>query len=259
MCLIAFALAHHPRWPLVLIGNRDEFHARTAAAAEFQADAPHVYGGRDLEKLGSWLQVSERGRLAAVTNRRAGPPGASSPRSRGQLVSDFVRADEAAAAWLDALRPHAGDYGRFNLLLWDGVAAWLASNWPGYARQPVEAGVHGLSNGAFDADWPKVRRARAALAQWCEREESSLEPLFDLLADTREAEDDHLPDTGVGLALERRLSPPFIRGEHYGTRCSSVVLVGRDQVRFVERRFGPDARVLDESDERFERTATPAA
>ncbi len=28
MCLIAFALDAHPRWKLLLLGNRDEFHAR---------------------------------------------------------------------------------------------------------------------------------------------------------------------------------------------------------------------------------------
>lgn len=253
MCLIAFALEHHPRWPLVLMGNRDEFHARAATAAEFQPDAPQVYGGRDLEKQGGWLQVSEHGRLAAVTNVRAGPPGDAAPRSRGQLVARFARSAEPAPAWLAALQPHAGEYGRFNLLLWDGREAWLAGNHPAYAQQRVDAGVHGLSNGGFDAEWPKVRRARAALSRWCDARESALAPLFDALADSREAPDEQLPETGVGLALERILSPPFIRGDRYGTRCSSVVLVGSDQVRFVERRFGPNGAFLGETDERFER------
>ena len=36
-------------------------------------------------------------------------------------------------------------------------------------------------------------------------------PLFDSLADTTAAPDDLLPDTGVGLELERALSPPFRR------------------------------------------------
>lgn len=253
MCLIAFALDTHPRWPLILIGNRDEYHARAATAAEFQPDAPHVYGGRDLEKQGSWLQVSERGRLAAVTNVRAGPPGEVSPRSRGQLVARFVRASDAAPSWLAALAPHAGEYGRFNLMLWDGREAWAAGNHPAYSQTRIEAGVHAISNGPLDADWPKVRRARAALARWCEAGEGGLEPLFDVLADERIAPDEQLPDTGVGLSLERMLSPPFIRGERYGTRCSSVVLVGNDQIRFAERRFGPNGVFLGETDERFER------
>src|SRR5688500_17849396 len=100
MCLIAFALDAHPRLPLVLVGNRDESHARAATAAEVQPDAPHVFGGRDLEKHGSWLQVSAHGRLAAVTNVRDGVAGEAAPRSRGHLVSRFVRADDDVRAWL---------------------------------------------------------------------------------------------------------------------------------------------------------------
>jgi uncharacterized protein with NRDE domain len=74
-----------------------------------------------------------------------------------------------------------------------------------------------------------------------------IEPLLDALSDTSIAPDEGLPDTGVGLELERMLSPPFVRGERYGTRCSTVVLVGRDAVVFAERRFGPDAAPLGES------------
>lgn len=253
MCLIAFACDAHPRLPLVLIGNRDEFHARAATAAEFQPDAPQIYGGRDLEKQGGWLQVSARGRLAAVTNVRDGIPAERAPCSRGQLVSRFVRSDAAARDWLAALEPEAHDYGRFNLLLWDGHEAWVAGNHPAWWRQRVEAGVHGVSNGAYDADWPKLRRARAALTRWLDEGGGDTEPLFDALADTRPAPDEHLPDTGVGLAMERMLSPPFIRGERYGTRASSVVLVGADQMRFLERRFGPNAASLGAGEARIAR------
>ena len=74
-----------------------------------------------------------------------------------------------------------------------------------------------------------------------------LAPLFAALADERQAPDALLPDTGVGIELERRLSPAFIRGPVYGTRCSSIVLADAAGVLFAERRFGPDAAVLGES------------
>lgn len=256
MCLIAFAYNAHPRWPLVLIGNRDEFHARPATPAEFQPDEPSVYGGRDLEKQGSWLQVSARGRLATVTNVRAGLPVDPAALSRGHLVTDFVRAAAPVRPWLAGLEPRAPDFGRFNLLLWDGDDAWVAGNHPGYAKTQVEPGVHGLSNGAFDAPWPKVRRAEAALTAWladADPVDPQLAPLFDALRDERLAPDEQLPDTGVGLAMERMLSPPFIRADRYGTRCSSVVLVGNEAIRFAERRYGPNGIVLGDSDERLER------
>jgi uncharacterized protein with NRDE domain len=63
MCLIACAWQSHERYPLVLIANRDELHARPAAAAGFDPEAADTYGGRDLVEGGSWLLVSTRGRL----------------------------------------------------------------------------------------------------------------------------------------------------------------------------------------------------
>ena len=72
-------------------------------------------------------------------------------------------------------------------------------------------------------------------------------PLFAALADTTPAPDAELPDTGVGVDLERALSPPFVRGERYGTRCSTIVLVGADGISLIERRFGPEAVPLGET------------
>ena len=241
MCLIAFAWNVHPRYRFALIGNRDEFHARPTASAGPHPDAPDVFGGRDLEKGGSWLLVSQRGRLAVVTNVRAGASFETAPRSRGELVDRFARNPLDVAAFLEALREDAVNYGRFNLLLWDGRDAMLATNHPAFATRVLAPGVYGLSNGDFDADWPKVRRARNALEHWLANERDDIEPLFAALRDDTPAPDTELPDTGVGLELERTLAPPFIRGARYGTRASSVVLVDAQAIDFTERGYGPDA------------------
>jgi uncharacterized protein with NRDE domain len=74
-----------------------------------------------------------------------------------------------------------------------------------------------------------------------------LEPMFTALADSAVAPDDQLPDTGVGLELERALSPPFVNGAGYGTRCSTVVLVANDHAVFAERRYGPGGARTGES------------
>lgn len=260
MCLIALASGRHPAYPLVLIANRDELHARPAAPAGPDPEHPDVHGGRDLLQGGSWLLASRRGRLAAVTNVRVRPLDATFPRSRGELVRGFAVGDSDTDAWLDALAPVASEHGPFNLLLWDGSALAFASNHPRFERQPVAPGLHAVSNGAFDAPWPKSNLASRALSAWLERgpladaREADVSPLLDALADRTPAPDAALPDTGIGLDLERRLSPPFVRDPTYGTRCSTVVLVQRGGIRFVERRFGPDADVLGESDAWLPRT-----
>jgi uncharacterized protein with NRDE domain len=250
MCLIGVAYKAHPRYELVLAANRDEFHARPAAAAAWWADAPEVYGGRDLSQGGAWLALSARRRFAAVTNvRRMQPPLAGAP-SRGALVADFARGTQGAHDYAHALASAARRYSGFNLLLWDGTELVYVSNEPEFLALPVAPGVHGISNAALDTHWPKLRRLSAGLQHWLTQADDE-DALFALLADERAAADADLPDTGVGLDMERFLSPPFIRGTRYGTRASSVLRIGADAAWFGERRFGPDGAALGQSRERI--------
>jgi uncharacterized protein with NRDE domain len=169
-------------------------------------------------------------------------------------VHDFVADSGPADDWFKKLSAQAGDYGRFNMLGWDGDALVFATNHPAFKSAPVNRGIHAMSNGAFDAPWPKSGHAAHALTAWLNALSADvapgpdeLKPLLDALADTTPAPDEQLPDTGVGLALERLLSPAFVAGPHYGTRCSTVVLVEDKAIRFFERRFGPDGVRLEDT------------
>ncbi|BDU16210.1 NRDE family protein [Lysobacter auxotrophicus] len=248
MCLIALSWKQHSRYRLALIANRDEAHDRPAAPAGVDPVDPTLYGGRDLLAGGSWLLASTRGRLAAVTNVRAGAAEGPMPRSRGALVREFAAGDGEVGALAD-LASQAAGFGRFNLLAFDGVRLAFASNHPDFRTYDVTPGLHAMSNGDFDAPWPKSGHATRALERWLASpaahagrtgDDDDLAPLFEALADTTPAPDDTLPDTGVGLPLERLLSPPFVRGERYGTRCSSIVLVEDARLTFVEQSYGPN-------------------
>jgi uncharacterized protein with NRDE domain len=245
MCLIALAWKVLPRFPLLLVANRDELHERPADPLQVWPQQPDLFGGRDALAGGSWLLLSRRRRMAAVTNVRAGALPAPALRSRGALVHDFVAGDASAGGFCRLLTDRAADYGRFNLLLWDGDELWLAGNHPAFRARPLGAGLHAVSNGDFDADWPKTRRLRAALANWIglhPQASNEVEPLFAALADREPVQDAELPDTGVGLERERLLAPPFVLHPVYGTRCSSVLLVGDRSLLMLERRFAADGR-----------------
>ena len=253
MYLIAFAWRAHPRYRLVLVANRDEFHSRPTLPLAPWEDAPDVIGGRDAVHGGGWLAL-RGGRLAAVTNVRKLPQ--REGRSRGGLVADFVRGDAAVSPVVDALAVEADAYPPFNLLLHDGDALAFASNHPAFDARALPPGVHGISNGALDAPWPKTAALMARVDAWLGAPTAmcavaDVSPLFEALADTALAPDDRLPDTGVGLERERFLSPAFIAHPVYGTRASTVVLIADDHAEIVERRFGPDAAPLGETRERI--------
>ncbi|HET9404156.1 MAG TPA: NRDE family protein [Burkholderiales bacterium] len=239
MCLILLAWHAHPDYPLVFAGNRDEAYERPSAAADFWNDDPAIYGGRDLEKGGTWLGLTRTGRLAAVTNYRDGPARKPAPRSRGELTANFLRSDDGPEAYLKNIAPNVTQYGGFSLLVGDSERLWSCSN-RGAGIEEVAPGVHGLSNHLLDTPWPKVTRGRQKVAALLEAGETELiKGLFDALADRSVAADAELPDTGVGAGRERELSPAFIAGERYGTRASTVLFVSHaNEVTFIERRFG---------------------
>lgn len=239
MCLILLGHEAHPRYRLVVAANRDEFYARPTAPAAWWDDAPGVLAGRDLRGGGTWMGVSRDGRWAAVTNYRdPGAERAAAP-SRGDLVSDFLRGDDPPDAYLARLAPRAGEYNGFNLLVGEpGTVLWLSNRAP--APRALEPGVHGVSNHLLDTPWPKVERGKRALGDLLREPRLDAEPMLELLLDRTVAADHDLPDTGVGLPLERALSTMFIATPEYGTRSSTALLVDRDGgVLLAERTHRP--------------------
>ena len=243
MCLIVVGWQAHPAFPLVVAANRDEFYARPSAPAAYWSDAPEIIAGRDLEASGTWLGVTRQGRFAAVTNVRE--PGIAPGRlSRGELTRNFLQGGQSASDYLGGLERSA--YSGFNLLLSDGKMLCYASN-RGPIVQTLEAGVYGLSNHLLDSPWPKLLTARqrfsAALSKLPDQQQ-----FFDILADDEIVPDNELPDTGVPLDWERRLSAIFVRSPNYGTRASTVVAVNAaGTVFFEELSFGPNGQPLQSS------------
>lgn len=235
MCLVAVAVSAHPRWPLLVLGNRDEFHARPSAAADWWPDDTGLLGGRDLEAGGSWLAVRRDGHFAVIANRpQKGPPRPDSP-SRGLLVRDYLASGLTPAAFAEWLLARRHEYAGF-CLAFGGPGDLRLICEPGGEPERLLSGLRVFSNAPADQRWPKVDYVEQQLQQ--------------LLAD-------RLPDPEALLApLERRAAlpasdpalpwvalSPFVTGKDYGTRAVSLFAVGADgRCRFVERRYAAGGR-----------------
>lgn len=244
MCLILLAWQAHPQYSLIVAANRDEYFHRPTAQAQFWPDQPRILAGRDLEQNGTWLGVATGGRFAALTNFRApGERNAHAP-SRGLLVSEFLVGIRSAESHLEGLAARAKRYNGFNLLVSDRRTLWHYSNRSG-GPQALAPGIHGLSNHLLNTDWPKVAAGKTRLEQLISR---ALDPvqILAILDDTATAADVTLPDTGIGLERERKLSATRIVGPGYGTRCSTVVLIRHSgEADFVERSYLEDGSTAD--------------
>jgi uncharacterized protein with NRDE domain len=249
VCLLVFAWRSHPAYPLVLAGNRDEFHDRPAAPADWWEDAPDVVAGRDLRAGGTWLGANRRGRFAVVTNYREPMEEGRGPRSRGELVADFLAGDTPPGDYAGEVGARGHAYGGFNLLVGDtGTLAYVSNR--GRGPEILPPGIYGLSNHLLDTPWPKLERARARFAETL-GDDAEPGAVMQILADRTPAPDEALPRTGIGLEWERLLSPAFISSPLYGTRCTTVLrLSAAGAADLSERRFDAEGRTTGES--RFE-------
>lgn len=238
MCIILFAYQRHPQYKLIVAANRDEFYSRPTAPAGFWPEQPDLLAGRDEEQGGTWMGITTQGRFAALTNYRDPARTLDGAVSRGELVSGFLLGKQTPEAYLEEVDTRAKVYNGFNLLVGTvgtGDSLWYYSN---QSRQiiKVESGISGLSNHLLNTPWPKVVRGRDRLMEAVSAPELEQEVLWQILSDRERAADDRLPQTGVSLELERILSPVFIESPGYGTRASTILLVGYDgQVQFTEK------------------------
>ncbi|KAK9315136.1 NRDE protein-domain-containing protein [Lipomyces starkeyi] len=115
MCILLLSTSH-PKYPLILLSNRDEYLNRPTARADFwPAPNDDVLGPRDLarEQHGSWIGITRTGRLAVLLNyRETKPDDTISLLSRGILVKHFLTSRcTSTQQWIENAIENAGPGG----------------------------------------------------------------------------------------------------------------------------------------------------
>jgi len=243
MCLILFAYQTDPRLPLVVAANRDELFARPTTQAALwvdEASGAQLLSGRDQLAGGTWLGITEGGRFAAVTNIRDPSQTERRPRSRGELTCRFLASSVSAESYATNLSQSYDQYAGYNLLVGDGEALYYVNNQQRKVWS-LEPGIYGLSNGLLNTAWPKVETGKERLtALLTTPEQLSTDALLAMMGDRAPASDVDLPDTGIGIEIERKLSSAFILNPErdYGTLCSTAVICDAGGgTRFAEQNF----------------------
>ena len=279
--MLVVARRVHPRYPLIVVANRDEVLERptepmhewsvgsadagvaggeggaggaggaggSGAAADEFGNAQRIVAGRDVTAGGTWLALAEGARFAAVTNVREVGSVGRTPRSRGELPVDALTGPVPVTEYPGHIVDQLDEYGAVNLLAGDLDEMWWASNRSTRGPLRLGTGVHGLSNAALDTPWPKVvgaaRDVRALIGTDAMTGPDWSTRLLDLLADRRKAPLSQLPRTGVPLWQERQLSSRFVRvGKWYGTRSTTAVRIDEHgAAEVVERTWDARGRV----------------
>ncbi|MFI5314634.1 MAG: NRDE family protein [Myxococcota bacterium] len=219
MCTLILLDRVAPQIPVVAAANRDEFYARPAAPpARFSAidGRPAFVAPQDLDAGGTWMGVNAHGVFVGLTNRPvAAKPAAA--RSRGLLVLDALAQSSAAGVAEEAERQRGERYAPFNLLASDGRETWLIRRGEDgrQLQRALGPGVHVICN--RDPDDPsstKVRRIEGLLGDVdvCSAPEQLASQLFEVL--------------GAHPAGSNPFENPCVHSAEYGTRSSSVLLLG---------------------------------
>ncbi len=235
MCLVLFAYNVHEEYPLILAANRDEFYCRPANPVDFWKNRPNILAGKDLQGGGTWLGITRQGNFATLTNYRDPSSFKTESLSRGNIVFDYLASKEETSSYLHKLTVENIFYNGFNLIAGNIDQLFYFSNITGKVKR-ISKGVHGLCNHLLNTPWPKVKKGKKRLSEIIASNTSiDLNALRELMHDKSPAPDEELPDTGVGLKLERLLSPIFISSPEYGTRTTTILTIdSKNTINFQE-------------------------
>lgn len=251
MCILFIAIQQHPEYPLIIAANRDEFHQRPTRESHFWSAHPTLLAGQDLEAGGTWMGVTTTGKLAALTNVRDPRKNFANAISRGKLTTDFLTQQHTATDYLQQLKQSRQDFNGYNLLFGDWRDLWVYNNHLDQSSR-LGNGFYGLSNAHLNSPWPKINQGVAKLKAHCQQDKIEPEILFDILYDQTQADDQFLPDTGVPIEWERKLSSIFIQSPEYGTRSATLLLINRNnQLVWHEHSLDRQGTIVSEQHYQF--------
>ncbi|PAV91321.1 hypothetical protein WR25_21907 [Diploscapter pachys] len=258
MCISFVHISSDPcsKYKLIVLSNRDEVFERPALSAAWRQG---ILGGVDVQAGGTWLGVSEDGRVGILLSITQ-PEGTKNPKapSRGDMPYDYLKQCNSANEFLNSLKTRADKYNGFQFLCLERnekdtyemssltnlfvdkhffltPGTHVISNSP--IDKPLQKTIHGKR--LFEDVVPQVQQASSA--------DEVIEILLKVANDQRRCMPDDQLVKQVGRAsplfndLVAPLSAIFVRfpsNFRYGTRTHTVFVVDQqNNATFFEKRI----------------------
>uniref|UniRef100_A0A8I5NQ60 Transport and golgi organization 2 homolog n=1 Tax=Papio anubis TaxID=9555 RepID=A0A8I5NQ60_PAPAN len=197
---------------------------------------------------GTWLGISTRGKLAALTNYLQ-PQLDWQARGRGELVTHFLTTDVDSLSYLKKVSMEGHLYNGFNLIAADlSTAKGDVICYYGNRGEPdpivLTPGTYGLSNALLETPWRKLCFGKQLFLEAVERSQAlPKDVLISDLLDVLNNEEAQLPDPAIEDQGGEYVQPVLskyaavcVRCPGYGTRTNTIILVDADgHVTFTER------------------------
>jgi len=251
MCTVLFLYQVHPRYPLILTANRDEFFERRANGPQILSKCPCSIGGVDLQEQGTWLGANEQGCVVGLTNQRTHRLPDRTLRSRGQLVRDLLQAFSVREIRDRLPDIDPSQYNPFNLFFGDAenlLIAYARPNQEGISVVTLKPGVYGLSNGRIGSpDFPKAvrvqERAREVVTlPWNQLRDALIGIMSDHYLPPIESLPDPPPHSVFTRSWLHKLQAVCIHGNDYGTCSATLIALSKNAVAHYLFASGPPCR-----------------
>lgn len=238
MCVSFLAYNAHPKFTFILAHNRDEYYSRKSLQARFWDENQELLAGTDLMTGGTWLGITKQCRIALVTNVRKKKTQEIEKISRGMLVKNFLTSTIDAEDYLKNVITAKSNYADFNLILGNLTQSLYYCSSMHEKITKLKPGIYGLSNASLDTPWPKVTDGKTKFQKIIQQEKDFVDDLLTLMKNQTPWPDQALPDTGVGLEVERILSPIFVVTPNYGTHSTTIITLStKGELTFVENSY----------------------
>jgi uncharacterized protein with NRDE domain len=223
MCLIAFAIHQDEKFPFIFIANRDEFYERPTEPMHWWEEE-NILAGKDLLAGGTWIAFGKNQQFAAVTNYRDPKNNNPTAPSRGAIPVNLVKNQPIDfEQYVNDNKAYWRDMNGFNLVYHNGNETFYYSNISEEVKK-LEDGIYAISNAFIDTPWPKTIAVKSKLQEEISNKNISVDHLLQILNNHEKYPSDQLPNTGVGIEMEKVLSPICIQTPIYGTRVNTVFL-----------------------------------
>lgn len=222
MCLIVLAIDVSEEFPLIFLSNRDEFYQRPTENMHWWDDQD-ILAGKDLQAGGTWLAINSKKQIAAVTNYRDPHHFKNDAPTRGNIPVDILHSNfENFEDYVKIHQDIWSEMNGFNLLYHDGKSTYYYSN---ISKQIeiLKPGIHAISNAFLNTPWPKVIHSKEILRKLIDNKRFEDDELLSLLKNSEKYSEESLPETGVGIEMEKVLSAIHIQSPIYGTRTHTII------------------------------------
>lgn len=228
MCILFIALKQHPKYPVIICANRDEFHQRPTQSLHVWP-SQQILAGKDLQAGGTWLGLTPSGHFSALTNFRQPHLIDSTKISRGDLVLKALSPENISSNNLNIeshLTSNSHWYNGFNLI-YGNLDELYCFDSVHKKQHTMDDGVYSICNGALTDSWPKMARGQQKLQDIVtdkkHEEILDIDSLLNIMKDTTQAPEAKLPKTGLSTEREALLSSIFITSPDYGTRSTLII------------------------------------